>query len=530
MTSAAEDLAASYESRLRPLYREASLAWWDANTHSSDENDRRKAEAELALSAVYADREGYAALRDMLAHAEHDRMDPLLTRQLRVLANDATPHQVPEDLRKRIIDLESSVASTFNTFRGSVAGRPVNDNDIEIVLRQSDDTAERRAHWMAAKEVGAEVADRVRALARLRNEAARLLGYRDHYEMALSVGELDEPRLFRTLDEVDAATAKPFGDWKAALDARLVERFGIAVSDLRPWHYEDPFFQDAPKTGELDLDAVFAPADVEALTVRTYDGLGLDIRPALARSDLHARDGKNQHAFCVDIDREGDVRVLCNVVPNERWMGTMLHEFGHGIYDLEIDRDLPWILRSHPHSLATEGVAMLGGRLVHDPEWLEIVAGVAPDDAEKLRPDLAGTQRASLLVFARWVLVMTHFERGLYADPEGDHDARWWDLVERFQQLRRPDARAAPDWAAKIHVAVVPVYYQNYLYGELVASQLEQHIRGMALGLVDRPVAGRFLVDGVFAPGASERWDRLIERATGHPLSVKPLVAQLTAH
>jgi hypothetical protein len=52
----------------------------------------------------------------------------------------------------------------------------------------------------------------------------------------------------------------------------------------------------------------------------------------------------------------------------------------------------------------------------------------------------------------------------------------------------------------------------------------------MALGLVDRPVAGRFLVDGVFAPGASERWDRLIERATGHPLSVKPLVAQLTAH
>ena len=68
---------------------------------------------------------------------------------------------------------------------------------------------------------------------------------------------------------------------------------------------------------------------------------------------------------------------------------------------------------------------------------------------------------------------MTNFERGLYADPDADLDTLWWDLVERYQLVHRPDGRHAPDWAAKIHLAAAPVYYQNYLYGELFASQLD---------------------------------------------------------
>ena len=93
-------------------------------------------------------------------------------------------------------------------------------------------------------------------------------------------------------------------------------------------------------------------------------------------------------------------------------------------------------------------------------------------------------------MFARWVLVMTNFERGLYADPDADLDTLWWDLVEQFQRVRRPDGRHAPDWAAKIHLAVAPVYYQNYLYGELVASQLQATLDARAGGLVDEPAAG----------------------------------------
>ena len=56
-------------------------------------------------------------------------------------------------------------------------------------------------------------------------------------------------------------------------------------------------------------------------------------------------------------------------------METMLHEFGHGTYFAEVDRELPWLLRTM-HSLTTEGIAMLFGRLARDSEWLATVAGV----------------------------------------------------------------------------------------------------------------------------------------------------------
>ena len=133
-----------------------------------------------------------------------------------------------------------------------------------------------------------------------------------------------------------------------------------------------------------------------------------------------------------------------------------------------------------------------------------------------------------LLVFARWVLVMTHFERGLYADPDADHDTRWWDLVEKFQLLTRPDGRVAPDWAAKLHVALAPVYYQNYLLGELVASHLQAMLTARYGGIVGRAEVGEFLQREIFAPGWSVRWDQLITNATGTALSVDAFAAELS--
>jgi peptidyl-dipeptidase A len=525
MLSAAE-IVADLESRLRPLEVELAEAWWESNTRSSPEADRRRITAELARQELLADADAFAAVRDARASAD-PQTDPLVVRQLDVLHDAFVPHQVPADLRRRIVELETAVESTFNNFRGTINGTRVDDNAIAEILRVSDDTAERQAAWEAAKQIGFEVGDRIRELARLRNEAARTLGFRDHFALALATGELDEARLFETLADVDRATEAGFTEWKRTVDSSLAARFGCAVADIRPWHFDDPFFQSPPAEGAVAIDHFFAGADLEALTLRTYDGLGLDVRAVLERSDLYARDGKSQHAFCMDIDRDGDVRVLCNLEPGERWTETMLHEFGHAIYDRESEPTLPWLVRGAAHALTTEGIAMLFGRLTRDPNWLRAVAGIDDDAVDKIAPALADARRAALLVFARWVLVMTNFERRLYADPDDDLDTLWWDLVERYQQVHRPDGRRASDWAAKIHLATAPVYYQNYLYGELFASQLDATLATRTAGLVDRTAAGQLRVRDVFAPGASLRWDALVTRATGEPLSAVHLARQL---
>jgi peptidyl-dipeptidase A len=454
--------------------------------------------------------------------------DALVRRQLELVYDAMLPNQVDAELRRRIVELEATVESRFVQHRGVFRGEPVDDNTIARALRTSDDAEERRGMWEASKSVGAAVAEDVRELAQLRNEAARSLGHRDWFALSLATSELDEGRLFETLDAADRASAEPFAGWKAALDGRIADRFGCTVGDLRPWHYDDPFFQELPAAGGVDLDPVFAGRDPVELTRRTYDGIGLDVGAILERSDLYARERKCQHAFCIDLDREGDVRVLANVENNAYWTDTMLHELGHGTYDIGIDGGLPWLLRT-THLIPTEGVAMLFGRLAKDAEWLAGVAGLSEAKVGELSARLVAARSAALLVFTRWVLVMTTFERGLYADPDASHDARWWELVRRFQLVTPPDGRAAPDWAAKIHLAVAPVYYQNYLYGEMVASQLGAALARDCGGLVDRPEAGRFLGEHVFRPGSAVRWDRLVENATGEPLSTSHFARDLAA-
>jgi peptidyl-dipeptidase A len=525
--SDADRLVGLLEGKLRPLETALAEAWWETSTHASPEAAARRERIELERRELLGDPDAFGAIE--AARRRADQFDPLVVRQLDVLHDAFAPHQIDADLRRRMVELEVAVEDTFNTFRGEIDGRRVDDNAIADVLRTSEDSVERRRAWEAAKQVGAEVADRVRELARLRNEGARRLGYDDYFALSLATGELDGQRLFATLNEVDRVSVEPFKEWKARLDVVLAERFGCDPGDLRPWHLDDPFFQDPPIRGAVDLDPLFADADIEALTLRSYGGMGLDMQPVLDRSDLYSREGKSQHAFCIHIDRDGDVRVLCNIERNERWTETMLHEFGHAAYDRELDGSLPWLLRAPAHALTTEGVAMLCGRLARDPSWLTTVAGVDAAEVENLAPRLAEARRAALLVFARWVLVMTHFERGLYADPDADHDTRWWDLVEQFQLVRRPDGRHSPDWAAKIHLTVAPVYYQNYLYGELVASQLQATLESRAGGIVERPEAGRLLVEEVFRPGAAMRWDKLVEHATGEPLTATHLARQLAA-
>lgn len=512
------------EEEIAPRSVERNVAWWNVNAEASAENERRRAETELSYSNTLADAELY----DSILRARENGAEGVVRRRLDLLRDLMLPHQLPVSLRERIVELEASVEARFSRHRGVVRGEEVDDIAIKRIMRESGDVEERREAWEASKTVGAAVADDVRELARLRNEAARALGHRDWFALSIAVSELDEEKLLKTLGACDRATAEPFARWKAGLDERLAERFGCSVGELRPWHYADPFFQETPPDGALDLDPLFRGRDIVQLGKQTFDGIGIDVGGTLGRSDLFPRPGKCQHAFCMDVDRAGDIRVLMNITDNHDSMDTLLHELGHAVYDLGFAGELPWLLRS-THLVMTEASALLFGALAGQRDWLVEVLGVDPGEATALGDRLRAARAAELLLFTRWVLVMTGFERVLYADPESDLDRAWWELVSRHQLVTPPDGRRAPDWAAKIHVAVAPVYYHTYLYGAVVSLQLHDALRRDAGGVVGRPEAGRLLGERLFASGLSQRWDRLVEQVTGSPLSVDSLAREVAA-
>ncbi|MBW3594165.1 MAG: M2 family metallopeptidase [Actinobacteria bacterium] len=516
-------LVGDIEARFRDLETRFHESYWESQVKATPENGARRAELELELRRLKGDAGVFDAVNRAL---EEDIHDPVVKRQLDVLRRSLTGNQMDDAHRVAIVRLSSEIETEFASFRAAVAGHRLTENDIIEALRSSDDNDHREQVWRASKQVGGVVADRVRNLVRARNEVALSLGFADYYRMSLELQELPEAWLFDRLGELEQLTLGPYSTWKADVDERLRHRFG--VQHVSPWHYADPFFQEAPPEGRVVLDEVFADVDAVAAAGRTFESLGIDLSRVIELSDLYPRDLKSQHAFCLDIDRSGkNVRILANIVSGERWTSTMLHESGHAVYDISFDQRLPYLLRRPTHTFVTEAIAILCGRFVRDPLWLRDVAGVDSEQVAAIERDLQHASAAESLQFVRWGLVMTHFERDLYADPEGDLDERWWDHVERFQLVDRPAVLPRGGWASKIHLAVAPVYYQNYLLGEMLASQLRRTIETECGGVARSETAGDFLTQRVFRAGALVRWDALVEEATGSALSAESFAADV---
>jgi len=516
----------------QPIEKAFAHAYWNVSTTGKKEDADRLERAEGAYRRLFASAERYRYLKSIAA--EGDIADPVLARQLDVLLREFEGNQMDEFTLRKLVALKVEIENLYNNFRADLEGEKVGQNQLRQILRTSTDSNRVRAAWEAAKQIGPGVASRIQELVWVRNELAHGRGYADFQRMSLRLEEIDRDWLFKLLDDLAEATEAPFRALKAEIDAALARRFGIPSADLRPWHYGDPFFQEAPPIGDVDLDEFYRPQDLSALTVRFYEGLGMDIRAILDRSDLFEREGKCQHAFCTDLDRRGDVRVLCNLKPDEYWMGTMLHEFGHAVYDREYDAAMPHLLRGPAHTCATEAIAMMFGRASKDRLFLSEVAGVDPDRAGVAADAARKELRTEQLIFMRWAQVVVRFENELYSRPDQDFNKLWWDLVEKFQGLRRPEGRDAPDWATKIHVATAPVYYQNYILGELTAAQLQRFLldriggNGEGVGgLLGRPEVGDILRERVFRPGRRFHWNEMLERATGSRLDPQHFLREM---
>jgi peptidyl-dipeptidase A len=515
------------ELKAKPVETGAALAYFNAAVTGKDEEYNKSSELNIKLSKIYANKVAFARIR---AFKESGKIkDSLLIRQLKILYNTFLANQVDEKKMEELIKAQTMLEQKYSTFRATVDGKKLSDNEIESVLKNSANNKELEKVWRASKQIGDSVAPAVITLVKMRNVIARELGFANYHDMSLRLSDQDPDQISKLFDELDSLTRGAFTGLKTDMDAVLAKKYKIRPEELMPWHYQNRFFQEAPAIYKINLDSYFAGKDVVQLAKDYYAGIGLDVTAILSKSDLYEKDGKYQHAFCTHIDRSGDVRVVCNVKNNNQWMGTVLHELGHGVYDKNINMKLPYFLRTPAHTFTTEAIAMMFGRLSSNPFWLRDNTGISAAEADRISQDVKKNLRLEQLVFSRWSQVMFRFEKSMYANPDQDLNKLWWDLAEKYQMIKKPEGRNNADWAAKIHIASYPCYYHNYQLGELLASQLQVHINTRILktgeydvvSLSKNPEIGKFLLDKVFKPGAEYQWNDMIRRATGEELTAK---------
>ncbi len=504
------------------LSKQVREAFWELATTGNEEAATRQADLVYRLRALFSDRAAYERL---VAWQESGEIEnPLLARQLDVLINTFKGNMLPSEVLAEISRRETELDKIYSTFRPEFEGQSATENDIKGVLTTETSVDRRKAAWNASKEIGLAMAPGIRELVALRNEGARALGYSDFWRMSMKLQEIDPDWLLPMFENLAEVSDPAYQMVLQEVNGVLARRFDVGEEELGPWAWGEPFCQENP-LGVAELNRLVAETGIDIVEVGTrfYNSLGFNVHEVIARSDLYEREGKNQHGFCEDFDREGDVRFLVNLRPTMRWLETFLHEMGHAVHFLGFDQDLPWLLRD-TSIITAEAMAILAGGQIYQPEFLRALVTGGDENFEPLVIEAGAGYRRWNLIFSRWVLVMVNFEAQMYANPDQDLNRLWWSLVERYQGIRPPEGREdKEDWAAKYHVALAPAYYQCYLLGNLFTVMLQDEINLITdfEGMYGHPEVGSFLSEKLFSPGDRMSWDSLVFHVLGEELSPK---------
>jgi len=493
---------------------QANQALWLLETTGSNDAAALKGSLDTELRVMFSNPEQYKQLLGWKVN------DPLLQRQLHVMKHAFQGNQIDKSLLETISQKEAQLSQSYASFRPTIDGKPVSENQIRDVLKSEKNVAKRKQAWEASKSIGAVLAPQILELVRLRNQAAKSLGFSDYFQMQLQLQDVDGKWLLNTFETLSRESDRAYRTIRTEIDNVLAKRFHVPVTELGPWAWSDPFCQEDPLDSQ-ELDALVEGTDLVEASKAFYDRLGIPVDDILLKSDMFERPGKNQHAFCIHMDKAGDIRTLNNVKPSIKWLETVLHELGHAIYEVGLDTQLPWTLREPPHMITTEAMALLAGRQAYKKQPLR---GLVASKNEALLNQVDQSLTRRQLIFSRWVLVMTAFESELYRNPAQDLNGLWWHLVEKHQHITPPANRKGQfDWACKYHLGLAPVYYFSYLLGELFASAIQTVLPTPAL---DTPESGQFLQKKLFQPGSRLPWDELVQHTTGKPLSMEPWLAE----
>ncbi len=521
-----------FEEKFRNLYIKSSLAYWNASIEGTEEGWNEVTKYQLEMIKLFRDKNYFDEIKKLYSRV--DDFDPLTKRQIKILYNEFLPNQYDWAKLEEITNLQNKIENVFATFRAKLNGKALTDNDVNQILKEELDSKVLKQTWEASKEIGDLIVDDLKNLVRLRNEQARSLGYKNYHEMSILLSELNEDELDKTFNDLEKNTDEKFAEIKRKIDKDLSQRYKINEDELMIWHYQQRFFQEAPPIYLLNFDKFYESSNLVEITKNYYKSIGLEIDDLIEKSDLFEKPGKNQHAFCISIDRSKDVRVLCNVKSNVDWMGTLLHEYGHAVYDKNIDSKLPFVLRDAAHIFVTEAIAQLFGKLAVHPIWIKEIFNLTEDEIDEIKNAAIQFTKMNQIIFARWVFVMYRFEKALYENPEQDLNSLWWELHNNYLSVNKPEKRNKPDWATKIHIATSPVYYHNYLLGEVFSSQLNNYIHKNILGtndlwndvLINKKEIGEYLIQNLFRYGSSLHWKDVIKIATGEELNTKYYLMQ----
>ncbi|MEP2275501.1 MAG: M2 family metallopeptidase [Reichenbachiella sp.] len=541
----------SYTEQFLALYKEYSEAEWQANTKII-EGDTLASYNVTQAGGAYASFTGSAENIEQATKFLQNKtsLSNIQIKQLEAIlyAAASNPGTVSNLVEEKIKADAAQNAALFG-FDFQIDGKSVSTNEIDEILKTSDNLDERLAAWNTSKEVGVGLKDGLGNLVNLRNQTVQALDYNDYFSYQVSDYGMSREEMLALCEQLIQDIWPLYRELHTYARYELATKYEQEVPEMLPAHWLPnrwgQSWSSMVEVEGIDLDAILEKKGPEWLVKQAelfYVSMGFEPLPQsfYDKSSLYplpeeADYKKNNHASAWHMDLQQDVRSLMSVTPNARWYETTHHELGHIYYYMEYTNpDVPPLLRGGANRAFHEGVGSQMGLAAMQKPFLEglglIDEGVETDDMQVLLKEAL-----DMVVVMPWGSgVMTQFENSLYAEslPMDQYNKKWWELKKKYQGIVPPTERGEEycDAASKTHINNDPAQYYDYSLSTVILFQLHNHIAENILKQDPRATnyfgskeAGEFL-QGILSKGATEDWRVLMKENTGEEISAKAML------
>lgn len=501
------------------LSKEFNIADWDYYTNSTDENEKKSAEAYSKFLEVHNNKNDFERLKLI---KEKGISSPELLKSFNDIYPDYEENFTHMQELKKLNDQTLEVQSIINNYRGNIDGKAYTNGKLDDMLCVEKDPQIREKIYTARKvDNGNLLAPKLIELVNFRNNYAKKLGYDDYFSYKLDREfKISEKELFNLVSEVYEKTSNTYNAISDNTNKKLATIFNTNADKLQPWHYNLLLNEDPTK----EIDHYFKNTeDVMTSAFSLYRNMGWDIHKLPITLDLLPREGKNQHAYSFDIDKNKDARILANLRPELDSHRCLMHELGHSVYDLSIPGTLHYFDQNVASSSMTEAFAMMNETLAIREANLSKSLEVPPELFNKLEINRVNKS----LNFIRSCLHFITFEKEMYANPNQNLAELWYKNQQKY--LNRPmPAKLDNRWASeKIHIISYPAYYQNYFRAEIMASQMYEGAKNKLGDLTKTTKTKEFFDKNLFRFGSTLSENEVLQKLSGKSLSVDDYCKQL---
>jgi len=208
---------------------------------------------------------------------------------------------------------------------------------------------------------------------------------------------------------------------------------------------------------------------------------------------------------------------------------------GHIYYYMAYtNEEVPPLLRSGANRAYHEAMGTLIGLASMQKPFLAHY-NLIDTNAEVDQTQVLLREALSYVIVIPWAAgVMTFFEDALYTEdlPEDQFNAKWWELVKRYQGIIPPVTRGEEycDAASKTHINNDPAQYYDYAMSYILLFQFHMHISRNILkqdphsaNYFGSKDTGKFLYDLMY-PGASVDWRQHLKKNLGSDMNAKAML------